>query len=552
MTRTTITFDSHGQKCAGWFYPAAADGRAACVVMAPGLAAVKEMRLDAYAERFADAGYNVLVFDYRHFGASDGRPRQLLDIRRQHEDWISAASYARSRAEVDPNRIALWGTSLSGGHVLAVADDVGAAAVISQVPHTDGPASVLALGPAQALNLTGHAIYDAARDLLGRSPHYLPASGEPGTTALMTAPEAADYLRLVPEGYDFDQRVAARFALAHRPLLARAQGQASRRSRAGPGRAPRRDHALEGRNQGRQSRAPGTVSVYDAGHFEPYTGEMFDTFVTEQIAFLRNNLKTKDDTEMSRTIVITGAGAGIGREAARKFAQRGWTVCATDLNHQALEALESELGPRHTYAKMDVTDKADVDAVFADFAGRHGGAFDALLNNAGVAFIQNFEEQTLEQHELVAKVNINGVLNCTYLAFPYLAKGRDAKLINMCSLSSEYGIPSEATYSASKSFVRGFTEAMNIEWERHGIHVCDVLPNFVATPMMDAAHGNIVDSIGVNLTADDVADTIAKAADDRSKVHWVVDTAKLKVVRVLMNNSPAPLRRAAIKKFAGF
>jgi NAD(P)-dependent dehydrogenase (short-subunit alcohol dehydrogenase family)/pimeloyl-ACP methyl ester carboxylesterase len=552
VTRTTISFDSHGQKCAGWFYPAAADGRAACVVMAHGLAAVKEMRLDAYAERFAAAGYNVLVFDYRHFGASEGTPRQLLDIRRQHQDWVSAVSHARSRAEVDPNRIALWGTSLSGGHVLAVAGEVGAAAVISQVPHTDGLASVLALGRAQSLKLTGHAIYDVARDLLGRSPHYVPASGKPGTTALMSAPEAADYLRLVPEGYDFDQSVAARFAL--------------RIGLYSPGRkAKRLDVPVLVQVGGRDATTPpkaaikageraplGTVRVYDVGHFEPYTGEMFETFVTEQIAFLRNTLKTTEDTEMSRTIVITGAGAGIGREAARRFAQRGWTLCATDLNHDALEALENELGPRHTYAKMDVTDKAEVEAVFADFAGRHGGAFDALLNNAGVAFIQNFEEQTLEQHELVAKVNINGVLNCTYLAFPYLAKGRDAKLINMCSLSSEYGIPSEATYSASKFFVRGFTEAMNIEWERHGIHVCDVLPNFVATPMMDAAHGNIVDSIGVNLTADHVADTIAKAADDRSKVHWVVDTGKLKVVRVLMNNSPAPLHRAAIKKFAGF
>jgi len=73
-----------------------------------------------------------------------------------------------------------------------------------------------------------------------------------------------------------------------------------------------------------------------------------------------------------------------------------------------------------------------------------------------------------------------------------------------------------ATYSASKFFVRGFTEAMNIEWERHGIHVCDVMPNFVATPMMDAAHGDIVDLIGINLTAEDAAKTIARAAEDRT------------------------------------
>ena len=255
---------------------------------------------------------------------------------------------------------------------------------------------------------------------------------------------------------------------------------------------------------------------------------------------------------MTRRIVITGAGAGIGREAARRFAGLGWTLCATDVDQTALAALSDELGDRHTYAAMDVTDKAEVAQVFADFAARNGGAFDALLNNAGVAFIDNFEDLSLEQHELVTRVNVNGVLNCTYLAFPYLSKGAESQIVNMCSLSSEYGIPSEATYSASKFFVRGFTEAMNIEWERHGIHVCDILPNFVATPMMDAAHGHIVDSIGVNLTACDVADTIVKAAANRTRVHWVVDTPKLMLVRAFVNRTPARIHRALIKSFAGY
>lgn len=255
---------------------------------------------------------------------------------------------------------------------------------------------------------------------------------------------------------------------------------------------------------------------------------------------------------MTRTILITGAGAGIGREAARQLAGRGWTLCATDRDNVALETLAEELGACHSYAKLDVTDKDEVARVLAEFAGSHGGALDALLNNAGVAFFSNFEDLPLEQHARVVDVNVQGVLNCTYLAFPYLAKGRSAKVVNMCSLSSEYGIPSEATYSASKFFVRGFTEAMNIEWERHDIHVCDVLPNFVATPMMAAAHGAIVDSIGVNLTAEDVATTIVRALDDRARVHWVVDTTKLKLLRLVVNNSPARLHRMFVKQFAGF
>lgn len=552
MDRFDITFTSDAQSCAGWFYRADVEGPAVCIVMAHGLAGVKEMRLDAYAERFVDQGYHVLVFDYRHFGASSGTPRQLLDVGKQHSDWIAAVGYARSRPEVDPFRIVLWGSSLSGGHIMALAKPVGAVAAIAQVPHTDGVASMFALPLVQSLRLTGHALYDVARSALGLSPHYVAASGEPGSSALMTAPEAAGYLRLVPEGHQFDQRVAARFALriglyspgrALRDLDSPVLVQVATKDETTPP-----SPAIKA---GRRAQR-GVVRTYDCGHFDPYVGEAFETIVADQIQFLQQALDSSQEALMSRTVVITGAGAGIGRAAAHRFAAKGWTLCATDVDSAALDELRAELGDRHTYTSLDVTDKAEIASVFAGFAAAHGGSFDALVNNAGVAFIDRFEDITLEQHELITRVNVNGVLNCTYLAFPYLSKTGDAKVINMCSLSAEYGVPSEATYSASKFWVRGFTEAMNIEWERYGIHVCDIMPNFVATPMMDAAHGHIVDSIGINLTADDVATTIVEAAEDRARVHWIVDTVKLKFVRAITNNVPASLQRRLIKKFAGF
>ncbi|WP_280438048.1 SDR family oxidoreductase [Nocardia carnea] len=548
MDRFDITFTSDSETCAGWFYRAAGDGPAPCIVMAHGLAGVKEMRLDAYADRFAAHGFHVLVFDYRHFGASDGSPRQVLDIGEQQLDWRAAVDYARSRSEVDSTRIVLWGTSLSGGHVMALAKPVGAAAVIAQVPHTDGIASLRAMSPVQSLRLSAHGLYDLTRSILRLSPHYIPASGEPDSLALMTAPEAAGYLRLVPDGHDFDQRVAARFALriglytpgrALREVDVPVLVQVASRDATTPSAA-----AVKAGNLARC----GVVRTYDCGHFDPYLGSTFDTFFSDQVEFLQRALGPRQ----GKTVVITGAGAGIGRAAARRFAATGWTVCATDINPSVLDEVRAELGDEHTYAILDVTDKAQVARVFDEFAAAHGGSFNALVNNAGVAFIDNFEKLSLEQHELITRVNVGGVLNCTYLAFPHLSEADDAKVINLCSLSAEYGIPSEATYSASKFWVRGFTEAMNIEWERHGIHVCDIMPNFVATPMMDASHGQIVDSIGINLTADQVAATILRAADDRHRVHWIVDTAKLKVVRAITNKSPAPFRRRLIKKFAGY
>ncbi len=549
MGRQDVVFMSHGERCAGWFYRVAGVAQASCVVMAHGLAAVKEMRLDAYAERFVAAGHHVLVFDYRHFGASTGEPRQLLDIARQHEDWVAAVEYARGRPEVDSDRIALWGSSLSGGHVIAVADRVRPAAVIAQVPHLDGLVSALAMKSTQGLRLTAHGLVDVVGKLFGRSPHYIPASGAPGALAVMTAPEAAGYLGLVPAGQDFDQRLAARFVL-----------EAVRYS---PGRElrhldvpvllqlGRRDETTPpGRMKFARRSPTTTVRVHDTGHFDPYVGERFEVFVADQLAFLDRTVGAA--THQGRTIVITGAGAGIGRETAQRFAAMDWIVCATDVNTDALDALKRELGERHTYVEMDVTDTAAIARVFAAFAARHRGGFDVLFNNAGVAFIDNFEAVPLREHELVVQVNVQGVVNCTHLALPYLSKGLAPQVISMCSRASDYGVPSEATYSASKFFVRGFTEAMNIEWERLGIHVCDILPNFVDTPMMQAAHGAIVDAVGINLTAGDVAQTVVTAAADRTKVHWVVDLPKNKLLRTVLHHAPGAVERAAVKHYAGF
>lgn len=151
-TRIEVTFDSGGAECAAYLYsPVPAFGEAPCVVMGHGFTGTRNLGLPAYAERFAAAGMAVLVFDYRHFGASGGEPRQLLDIGHQLDDYRAAVAFARAQPGIDPDRIALWGTSLSGGHVIVVAaGDSRIAAVISQVPfpgvefgrHGERPAKV--------------------------------------------------------------------------------------------------------------------------------------------------------------------------------------------------------------------------------------------------------------------------------------------------------------------------------------------------------------------------------------------------------------------------
>ncbi|MFI8565336.1 alpha/beta hydrolase [Rhodococcus sp. NPDC078407] len=287
--RIDIKFDSKGVDCAAWLYfPDSADP-APVIVMAHGLGGTREMRLDAYAERFRAAGYACLVFDYRYFGASGGEPRQLLDIKSQLQDWASAIAHARSRTDVDSDRIVLWGSSFGGGHVIAAAArDQQVVAVVAQCPFTDGISSGLASNTWTSVKLSGRALADLGGSAIGRPPLMVATAGRPGTTALMTSPDSYDgYLALAPDADEsFHNRVAARVALQivrHRP------GR-----RAQDVRCPilfvvcETDSVAPAKATLRYAgKAPlGEIKTYGAGHFEIYLGEAFETVVADQIAFL--------------------------------------------------------------------------------------------------------------------------------------------------------------------------------------------------------------------------------------------------------------------------
>ena len=134
-----MQFHNGGERCSAWHYPGRNGG---CVVMAGGFAVTKEPATDLFARRFNDAGFAVLAFDYRGLGDSDGHPRLALRIRDAQKDWHAAIAYARTLADVDPARIAIWGFSASGGHIFAVAArEPDLAAAIAQTPLVDAPAA---------------------------------------------------------------------------------------------------------------------------------------------------------------------------------------------------------------------------------------------------------------------------------------------------------------------------------------------------------------------------------------------------------------------------
>jgi hypothetical protein len=181
-----------GETFVGYFYRTHAprpDG--ACVVMAHGFGGTQEGSLARNAADFAAAGLTALSFDYRSFGESGGTPRQVIDIHGQHADWRAAIACARALPGIRPDRIALWGSSLGGGHVLAVAaGDPTLAAVVAQVPFIRFPRRVEGLSPQQRKAIGRAAIADWIAGKRGRPPVYIKAVGHAGEVAVMPVEDA--------------------------------------------------------------------------------------------------------------------------------------------------------------------------------------------------------------------------------------------------------------------------------------------------------------------------------------------------------------------------
>jgi pimeloyl-ACP methyl ester carboxylesterase len=259
-------------------------------VLGHGLSAVRDQRLPAYAERFAAAGLAALIFDYRHFGASGGEPRQLLDIQRQLEDWRTALAYARGLRGVE--RVGLFGTSFGGGHVLEIAAEQPAvAAVVAQCPMTDGLKASLKTPPLTALKLGWAALRDELGSRFGKRARLIPAAGRPGELALMSAPDVVPGFESITEpGSAWVNAVAARSGLwipfyrpgrnapvIECPLLVCVCDNDSLVS-------------VKAAEQVARDAPRGEIVHYPIGHFEIYTGEWFERAVTHQTAFFLRHL----------------------------------------------------------------------------------------------------------------------------------------------------------------------------------------------------------------------------------------------------------------------
>ena len=293
-----VRFISQGASCAADLWLPQRPLPAPAVVLANGFSGTKDWIVPRFAARFAAAGLVALTFDYRHLGLSAGQPRQLVDLRRQRADLRAAFDLLRGRPEVDARRVALWGTSLGGSHVVEfAAGEPSVAAVVCTMPAldavrgTDARAKIAASGmgrgaaAAAMLRLASAAVHDVVRGALGMQPRYLAVYGPPGQ-AFFTDPALAERFGTVArESPSWKNAVAARFLF--RPPRYRSGTLERIRAPVFFSLATRDLDVSPAFIKQLVAGQPGrTVREYDAGHFDLYHPPLFDRVVGDQVAFL--------------------------------------------------------------------------------------------------------------------------------------------------------------------------------------------------------------------------------------------------------------------------
>ena len=251
-----------------------------------------------------------------------------------------------------------------------------------------------------------------------------------------------------------------------------------------------------------------------------------------------------------KSIFITGAASGIGLATAKRFAAEGWFVGLADIDATGLKLAQGALGAGNcSLHKLDVRDRAAWKKELAAFGKATGRRLDALLNNAGIANYGFYEDQTDDEVDRQIDINIKGVSNGARAGLELLKATPGSTLINVASCAGLFGAPKMAVYCATKFAVRGLSEALDIEFERHGVKVRCIMPWFVDTPILQAgsagSNEKIADSIrsggSAVYTVEEAADVIWKSIQSKD-VHHIVGKAG-KQLRFAARFMPGSIRK---------
>ncbi len=292
LNHREVRFKSGSLFCAGTLYLPSKKNRAPCIILGHGFGGVRKM-LSPYAEYFAQQGWVVLTFDYRNFGDSDGHKRQVLDIRSQLGDWRAAISFARSQFEVDPDKVAIWGSSLGGGHVLVIGgEDQKISAVIAQVPHISGWQALRAMGIKHSVKLLPALFQDFLAVLLGLKRRTLPLVAERDELAIMQGDDSRSFLNVVRDlapGTSIEVAALSPLMVAVyfpgyflKKITCPVLVIIADRDQTTPAKAT---------FQAAQKLSQRKIVSYDCGHFDVYLEPIFFSAVAEQANFLKEIFK---------------------------------------------------------------------------------------------------------------------------------------------------------------------------------------------------------------------------------------------------------------------
>jgi pimeloyl-ACP methyl ester carboxylesterase len=292
FNKTECDFFSQNTRCSAWLYRPASVQKPPLVIMGSFLGGEKTFRLPAYAERFAQQGLAVLLFDYRNFGASDGEPRNLIDPWRHLQDWRAAINHVRSLSDIASAKLALWGSSFAGGHIIKLAtEDHDIKAIVCQVPAVDGLASTLTKSSRYLATAVFAGLRDIASTLIWHKPYWVPIIASPDRFGILNTAECeAGYLALLDPASMWQNRAPARLFLkfpfyrpisvAHRvrcPALILGAEQDSL--------VP-----ISGVEKTAAKIKNATLIRLPCNHFEPYQGEFFEQNVKLMTEFLSEHL----------------------------------------------------------------------------------------------------------------------------------------------------------------------------------------------------------------------------------------------------------------------
>ncbi len=274
------------------FYIPKTNNKSAVIIMAHGFAGLRQFKLIQYAQRFAQAGYAVILFDYRYWGGSTGKPREMISINSQLEDWKTIIQYASTCKLIDNRRIVLWGTSLSGGYALSLASELkNIQAIMVQIPYVDG-AETAKLYPLQrypqALKLSSQ---DYMGSKMGLNPKRLPVVDQFKLCFMPTADSYYGYLSIVNPDYYWSGEVPARVffnLMRYRPIQLVRQINipvlfiAAQHDSLIP---------IESSREAATNIAPFvSYHEWDMKHFDIYHGAWFEKAVTTQLELLHQHI----------------------------------------------------------------------------------------------------------------------------------------------------------------------------------------------------------------------------------------------------------------------